>query len=110
IEPLLHEAGEKLAEQRTVKLGRLLKESANAEFFVLLSFTPAGARVEEVRFVSGSDKLRPFAEALRSARYPVLFPDDTPTKLVRRGILSCLAATGDCFFVLLLPDFVNSVN
>jgi tetratricopeptide (TPR) repeat protein len=110
IEPHLRGAGEKLSEQRTVKLGKLLKESAHAEFFVLLSFTPDGARVEEVRFVSGSDKLRPLAEALRSARYPVLFPDDTPTKLVRRGILSCSAATGECVFVLLLPDLVNSVN
>jgi Flp pilus assembly protein TadD/transglutaminase-like putative cysteine protease len=110
IEPLLRGATEKLSEQRAVKLGKLLKESADAEFFVLLSSAPDGAKVEDVRFVSGSDKLRPLGEALRSARYPVLFPDQAPTKVVRRGILSCSAATGECVFVLLLPDFVNSVN
>jgi tetratricopeptide (TPR) repeat protein len=122
IQPLLSKAGEELSAQRTVKLGKLLKENASAEFFVLLSpgpalsaTNPAGApgttsKVEEVKFVKGSEGLRPLAEALRSAHYPGVFPDDTPTKLVRRGILSCSATTGECVFVLLAPDLVNSIN
>jgi len=112
---LKRDYGAELSEMRTVKLGKLLKESASAEFFVLLAPGGGGAsgepaKVEGVRFVSGSEKLRPLAEALRSAHYPVAFPDDTPTKLVRRGILSCSATTAECVFVLLTPDLVNSVN
>jgi hypothetical protein len=39
-----------------------------------------------------------------------VFPDDAPTKLVRRGTLSCSASTGNCNFVLLSADSVTSVN
>ncbi len=36
--------------------------------------------------------------------------DDTPTKVVRRGIFSSSAATGECIFVLITPDTVTAVN
>jgi hypothetical protein len=63
-----------------------------------------------VKFISGSEKLRPFAEKLRSVNIPVAFPDDTPTKVVLRGIFSCSAATGECVFALMTPDTVTAVN
>ena len=103
-------AAEELPVLRTSKLGQLLKESASAEFFLLLAPGTAGAAlVEEVKFVRGDEKLRPFADALRAARFAAAFPDDTPTKLVRRGILSCGKDTS-CSFVLMTPDSVTSVN
>ena len=106
---------EELVQQRIVKLGKLLKASANAEFFVLFAPGSASAagvstKVEDLKFVSGDEQLRPLAAALRSARYPVLFPDDTPTRLVRRGVLSCSALTSECVFVLYQADAVQSVN
>jgi tetratricopeptide (TPR) repeat protein len=107
---LVLKAGEELSAMRGIQLGKLLKENANAEFFVLLDPAPGGAKAEDVKFISGSEKLRPFSAALRAAPYPTIFPDDTPTKLVRRGLLSCSSATGDCTFVLLLPERVTSVN
>jgi hypothetical protein len=58
---------------------------------------------------SGSEKLRGFADRLSAATYPVVFPGDAPTKLVRRGTLTCSAA-GNCNFVLLSADTVTSVN
>jgi hypothetical protein len=87
------------------------KETGSADFFVLLSGgagTPAKA--EAVRFVSGDEKLKVFTEALRTAEYRVTFPDDTPLKILRRGILSCSTATGNCMFVLMLPDDVRTVD
>jgi len=114
ISPLVHKAAEELSALRTVKLGKLLKENASAEFFVLLGppngASRVGARVEDVKFISGSEKLRPLAEALRSGGYPAAFPDEIPTKLLRRGTLSCSSTTGDCSFVLLPPDQVTSIN
>jgi len=111
IKSLVSAAGVELSEARTVKFGKLLQESVSAEFFVLLAPAPGGvAKVEEVKFISGSEKLRPFAEKLRSVNIPVAFPDDTPTKVVRRGIFTCSAATGECVFVLMTPDTVTAVN
>jgi tetratricopeptide (TPR) repeat protein len=95
---------------RTIDLGKA-KETGNAEFFVLLSGgagTPAKA--EAVRFVSGDEKLKVFTDALRTAEYRLTFPDDTPVKILRRGILSCSTATGTCTFVLMLPDDVRTVD
>jgi tetratricopeptide (TPR) repeat protein/transglutaminase-like putative cysteine protease len=95
---------------RTIDLGKA-KETGNAEFFVLLSGgagTPAKA--EAVRFVSGDEKLKVFTDALRTAEYRLTFPDDTPVKILRRGILSCSTAAGTCTFVLMLPDDVRTVD
>ncbi|MGH9795728.1 MAG: DUF3857 domain-containing protein [Candidatus Acidiferrales bacterium] len=129
IEHLVRKAGERNSQQRTVKLDRLVKDKASAEFFVLLApgaagmadssaadssssaaaATGSGAIVEDVKFISGDERLRPFADRLRSASFVAPFPDDTPTKIVRRGILSCTPAMG-CGFVLMVPDDVTSVN
>ncbi|MBI1739099.1 MAG: DUF3857 domain-containing protein [Acidobacteria bacterium] len=100
-------AGE-LGEMRSVQLGKLLKEKVEADFFVV--FSPAtGDKAEEVKFIRGSDKARPLAEALRGAKFPVVFPDGTPTRIVQRGKLFCVSE-GSCIFVLLPPDTVTSVN
>ena len=101
---------ESLQSLRTIDLGKA-KETGSADFFVLLSGgagTPAKA--EAVRFVSGDEKLKVFTEALRTAEYRLTFPDDTPLKILRRGVLSCSTATGNCIFVLMLPDDVRTVD
>ena len=96
--------------ERTVKLGKVAEETGSAEFFVMLAGGGSGTSVEGVKFVSGDDKLKVFTEALRSAKYGLTFPDDTPTKILRRGVLGCSKTTGECNFVLLLPEDVRSVN
>jgi tetratricopeptide (TPR) repeat protein len=101
---------EDLQRTRTIDMGKA-KETGSAEFFVLLSGgagTPAKA--EAVKFVSGDEKLKVFTDALRTAEYRVTFPDDTPVKILRRGILSCSTTTGKCMFVLMLPDDVRTVD
>jgi tetratricopeptide (TPR) repeat protein len=102
---------EELQKVRTIDLGKVAKETGNAEFFVLLSRgTGSTATVESVKFVSGDEKLKSFSETLRTADYHLTFPDDTPVKILRRGILSCATATGNCTFVLMLPDDVRTVD
>jgi tetratricopeptide (TPR) repeat protein len=99
-----------LQELRTIHLGKA-KEPGNAEFFILLS-SGSGAKVavEGVKFISGDEKLKSFTEVLRTADYHVAFPDDTPVKILRRGNLSCSTVTGECAFVLMLPDDVRTVD
>ncbi len=100
-----------LQQLRTIDLGKVAKETASAEFFVLLSRGKgSAATVEGVKFASGDDKLKVFTDALRTAEYRLTFPDDTPVKILRRGILSCSTATGTCLFVLMLPDDVRTVD
>jgi tetratricopeptide (TPR) repeat protein/transglutaminase-like putative cysteine protease len=96
---------------RTTKLPRLVAGSASGEFFVVLIRDPktGRARADEVKFVSGSEKLRSSDEALRSANFTFPFPDEGPTHILRRGILGCYSYTG-CSFVLLDLKDVRSVN
>jgi Flp pilus assembly protein TadD len=99
-----------LQELRTIHLGKA-KETGNADFFILFGGGGgAKATVEGVKFISGDEKLKSFTDALRSADYHVTFPDDTPVKILRRGILSCSTATGECMFVLMLPDDVRTID
>ena len=95
---------------RTIKLGKIAKESGSAEFFLMLSGAGPAVNVDAVKFVSGDEKLKLFTEALRTAKYNAQFPDDMPTRILRRGILSCSKTTGDCSFVLMLPQDVVSVD
>jgi len=110
MEALVSHARDDLFALRTFQAGKLLSEKAEADFLVLLSPGEKGAKVDAVLFVSGSDKLRPFAGALRSLHFAGMFPDASPAKLIRRGTLSCSAVTGECTFVLLLPEDVRTVN
>ena len=100
IDALVAKARADLDAQRTIGVGALLRETAQADFYVVLG---PGPKVEDARFISGSDKLKPFAEALRAAKVSFAFPDATPTRLLRRGTLSC-AAAGDCKLVLIPAD------
>ncbi|HLH34165.1 MAG TPA: DUF3857 domain-containing protein [Alloacidobacterium sp.] len=96
---------------RTVKLSRLVPGEASAEFFVVLSRAQGTSegKVEEVKFIKGSDELKSADRALKSAKFSSVFPDDGPTRLVRRGILGCYAYTG-CSFVMLYANDVHSLD
>ena len=94
---------------RSVKLSKLMKEKpqASADFFLLLSSDSSTA---EVKFISGDESLRPFAAVLRTLKYPVAFPDATPTSLVRRATVTCSSPNGECTLVLQTPESVTSVQ
>jgi tetratricopeptide (TPR) repeat protein/transglutaminase-like putative cysteine protease len=110
IDKLTAQAKPELAPLRTLPAGKLLQEDAQADFFVLLSPGEKEAHADAVQFVSGSEKLRPFAEPLRALDYGAVFPDASPLKIVRRGTLTCSAKTGDCSFTLAPPEEVRTLN
>ena len=101
-----------LQARRTLKLGKIAKVGGTAEFFVVLTSSPSstGAKIESAKFISGEEKLKPLTENLRSAKIDFTFPDDVPTKILRRGILSCSKDSGECEFVMMLPEDVHSVD
>jgi Flp pilus assembly protein TadD len=107
---LVDEAKPELVELRTIPAGKLLDEKAGADFLILLSPGGKEARVDAVQFVKGSEKLRPFAERLRSLDYGPMFPDESPARLVRRATLTCAQGTDECVLLLLLPEDVRTLD
>jgi hypothetical protein len=85
------------------------KEMGAAEYFVTLVPTRTGVTVEGAKFISGDPGMKVYTEALRHAKFSQAFPDDSQTKIVRRGVLSCSQSAG-CHFVMMLPDDVRSTE
>jgi tetratricopeptide (TPR) repeat protein len=108
IDELVAKAVPQLAALRTIPAGKLVAEDAKADFFVALSSGEKTARADAVRFISGSETLRPMADKLRTFDYGEMFPDATPIKLVRRATLECTAKSGDCALILIPPDDVHA--
>src|SRR5204863_8642580 len=88
---------------RTIKLGKIAPADGTADFFVVLGSSAAGTKLEAVKFITGEEKLKPLSESLRSAKINFVFTDDVPTKILRRGMLSCSKSSGECEFVMMLP-------
>ena len=78
------------AQRETLSLGIQSPGEAAAEFFVV--FGKGG--VDGVRFVTGDERLKALADALEKMPVANLFPDDGPAKIVRRGTMTCTAASG----------------
>ncbi|HUO24232.1 MAG TPA: DUF3857 domain-containing protein [Candidatus Aquilonibacter sp.] len=106
MEAIRSDLGGELSQLRSAKLKRLVPGSASAEFFLL--FTP-GPKIQDVQFISGSEKLKSAGNALSGAKFQVAFPQGSSAHLLRRAIVSCSEVTG-CEAVLLLPNDVHSVH
>ena len=85
------DASEAIIRERTFKLPRFLPGTESAEFFVLLGSDGKSKtfKVEDVKFISGSDKMKLQGKQLKSINFNVAAPDEIPTRFVRRGILGC---------------------
>jgi tetratricopeptide (TPR) repeat protein len=112
VPPAIEQRRADVQTMRTVKLGKVSPASGSADFFVVITSAASGgnAKIEAAKFIGGEEKLKPLAESLRSAKVSFVFPDDVPTKILRRGTLSCSSNTGECEFVMILPEDVHSVD
>ena len=97
--------------QRTFKLPRFLPGTESAEFFLLFASDGKGKkfRLEDTKFISGSDKMKNQAKQLKSIDFNVPVPGDARSRFVWRGILGCYQYSG-CSFVVLDPSSVHSLN
>lgn len=96
---------------RTVKLPRLVHGKAQADFYVVLARNgkTSSVKVEDVKFISGSEELKSASKALQSAAFKVVLPDEGNPRILRRGILGCYEISG-CSFTLLLTNDVRPPN
>lgn len=113
VEKLLETARKELPSYNQFDMGQLvpdLKETAEAEFFIVIAPDASrNAQVVDVKFIKGAESLKGMTSKLKSVKYSLVFPDASPTKIVRRGALVC-PKTGPCTFTLVSPDMVTSVD
>ena len=97
--------------EREFKLPRFLPGTESAEFFVLLASDGKSKnfKVEDVKFISGSDKMKLQGKQLKSIDFKVPAPYGVPVRFVWRGILGCYQYSG-CSFATLDPASVHSLN
>jgi tetratricopeptide (TPR) repeat protein len=105
------EASTEVNRLRTIKLARLMPGTESAEVFVVFAPDPktSSLRIEDVKFISGSEKLKSAGTALMSANFQVPFSASGHARLLRRGIIGCYQYSG-CSLTLLNPADVHSVN
>jgi len=114
LQKLLDAAKAELRDSDILNLGQLmpaLKAPAVAEFYVV--FAPdstRAAQVVDVKFIKGVESLKPLATQLKAIKYQLVFPDNSPTKIVRRGALLCLPKPGGCSFTMIGVDLITSVD
>ncbi len=114
VEKLLETARKELPLYNRLELGKLipnLAAPAEAEFFVVIAPDASrNAQIVEVKFIKGADSLKSLGSQIKSAKLSLVFPDATPTKVVRRGVLLCLPKGGPCTFTMISPDLITSVD
>ena len=114
VQKFLDVAKTELRDSNVVSLGQLmpaLKAPAEAEFYVV--FAPdstRAAQVVDVKFIKGVESLKPLAAQLKTMKSQLVFPDNSPTKIVRRGALLCLPKPGGCSFTMIGPDLITSID
>jgi TonB family protein len=100
-------AGEELSRMRSLKLPRITKETASADFYVVLA---AGGKIEKANFLRGSDLLHDATKSLKKAGFEEPVPLNSTARLLRKGILSCSSYTGCSFVFYPLSVAANAAN
>jgi tetratricopeptide (TPR) repeat protein len=94
---------EELSRMRTIQLSPAASTSGSATFSIV--FSPG--KVDEVKYLSGEESLKPMAAKIAAAKFNVEFPDAGPVRMYRRGVLVCSKLSG-CDVALLLPDSLHT--
>jgi tetratricopeptide (TPR) repeat protein len=112
LETMRKKADDELRDSRTIRLGPAtanVKGATEAQFYVALTLGPSRmAKATEVKFISGDEKLRALTSILKGGNFNLVFPDETNTKVIRRGTLFCDAS--GCSFLMLSPEYISSVD
>jgi tetratricopeptide (TPR) repeat protein len=94
--------GIELSELRATKIPLAIDLPDGAKSGIFAISVTNGEEQKKALFIGGDSVLKGETEALSKAKLPLLFPDEMPAKLLRRGLLSCSKYTKGCTFVLLL--------
>lgn len=90
-----------LSDMRTINIPFRTKLQGSPRMATFAISLTNGPRVDNVVFLSGAEELRKAITALAATKYPQPFPDDTPTRILRKATFSCSIYTKDCILVLM---------
>jgi tetratricopeptide (TPR) repeat protein len=102
-------SGDDLSAVRSYRLSTIKEWGGGyktATFGIALTKAPGAP---QVWFVDGAEELKDSAAELAKIKFKVSFPDDGPTRVVQRGMLSCSEASKNCTFVFLPPSTIPVV-
>jgi hypothetical protein len=87
---------------RDLKGARVMSGTATAQFRLLIAFDAQARafKVQDVQYLSGSDKLKLASKALLNLNFGFTSPDGNPVRVLRWGTFIC--GPGGCEFML--PD------
>jgi Tfp pilus assembly protein PilF len=94
-------SGDDLSEMRAYRVSSIKEWGGGyktATFGIALT---GGPDAPFVWFLSGADELKANAAELAKLKFKITLPDDGPTRIVQRGILTCSDATKYCTLILL---------
>ncbi|MGH9570711.1 MAG: tetratricopeptide repeat protein, partial [Candidatus Angelobacter sp.] len=96
-----------LSESRTVWLSKKSSYSGSARLQIVFSH---GVTPEKVIFIDGKVALVDhYRAAIKAAKFPIVYPDDTPQYVVRKAIVYCGSVSG-CSVVLMPSSLQMSVG
>lgn len=84
------QARDQLASLDTFNVACGSQKDVQAAFY--LAFGP-GPTLEDVKYLGYDEDLKPLSVALREVKWQILFPDSTPTTVIRRIAVHCEAAS-----------------
>lgn len=96
VKPDTYAGGSDLSQMRTVHLPKIASGTAQAEFFFVFNTTGK----TEAKFISGAESLKAATKTIASAKFAISLPDETPARLVLRGVVGCYPYSG-CSIVLM---------
>ena len=90
--------GEELSRARTTKITPTAHENGSANLSIV--FSPG--KIEDVKFLSGNEKLKSMVGSILASKLRAEFPGTDAVRLTRRGIMFCNIVS--CEITLLLPN------
>jgi tetratricopeptide (TPR) repeat protein len=109
-EEAIKSATNDLLAQRSFKVSKAAEESGEAYFYIVVVPTEKSAKVESVKFIRGDNSLRLATTQIRQINFGDITATSPPTKLLRRGKLTCEPSAKTCTLVLDHPEEVRTVN
>ena len=106
VDALVAEHRADLTKARTTELIGKGPAGKKADFLILVA---APGRVEAVKFIEGDEEMRAIGSWIEKIPATAIFPDETPAKILRRGVATC-DPRGRCTVTLLLPEDAKPVK
>ena len=114
IESLMQAGKKGLGLSNVFTVGQLqpdIKSPVEAEFYLVFGpDSTRNAQVTDIKFINGAETLKAFGTQLKSIKYPLVFPDSSAPKIVRRGALHCVPKPGGCTFTMVSPEVITSID